>query len=419
MTQDNTGGVPPNSDNQQTPSGAEPVEATQTESPTQPVGNVLPTVTPTPGFAPGASATSQPGPVLTPAGGPGGNGKGIKPGVLVAVIGGAAVALGALAVIVVPFASTVFGGSAGGSPFDSRPFANASGPDAAAAVTGYLEAVAASDAKAALSYLYTEPEFTSMLTDKALTASNARAPITEITVGNQKNNEYSDSVDVVAEYRLGDVATRVKYSVIQDASDEWKIKAGGLSTFPVPSNGFDVLDLTLNGLEITEEFTDLFPGSYEFATTTEYFELIGDTDFVVGEKEQLEKWVSLEGVTASLDDEGLQIFRDTIREGLEECLASTSLKAGCGLDADKEGMVDGTLSRSLAADAQAALAALEPEPFSNGPVTNIQSGFLGSRVEITGQCISNGVQSPCTTTEFVGSATVDFSTTPATLLRWY
>src|SRR5699024_6476573 len=184
------------------------------------------------------------------------------------------------------------------------------------AVKGYLEAVQAGNAAEALSYAEEPPSDTTLLTDEVLQKSNELGGITDIEIRSS-----SDSV-VRASYRVGDQTALTSYEVTQ-TDDGWKLKtvAFRLGLRSVTKNAA----LVVNGVEAPDtEGAQVFPGSYELGTGSEWYEWT-TTEIVVPGGEG-----SVVPGMVKLTDEGEKAARDAIESWLDDCLAKKELKPkGC------------------------------------------------------------------------------------------
>ncbi|WP_203579422.1 hypothetical protein [Microbacterium hibisci] len=361
-----------------------------------------------PGQPYGTPGASYPG---QPYGTPGASGpqpprKGLGKGAIIGIIAGG---VGLLVVLVIVIALTLAPG-AGGSPAAG----GAAGGSPSDAVTVYLEALADSDAESALAQLADRPRDESLLTDEMLTASNELAPMADISVEDVDSDSYAT---VPATYALGDVSVSTEFSVSLDEDGAWKIGTGvnelSLGTY------FSGMDLTLNGIPVDGEQVTVFPGTYEFATTTEYFEITGSPIVTVEDEYRTPDFTE---TTATLDADGLAVFQQTINDAVAACLASKNLSAGCGLDLpatldDGTVLTEGTITRVPRAETQAELANLQPtDAYSDSPL-QVRSQSIGS-IETTAECQKDGASGTCTLFfgPALGPALVDFGQDPVAVL---
>lgn len=306
--------------------------------------------------------------------------RGLSGGALAAIIGGGILAF-VLVGLVIGFAIFSSLGNA----------ATARDEGAGGVVEGYLAAVADGDAQRALSYIGEAPAPGPLLTDEALAVSNELAPITGITVGDIDLDEMNGRVPVT--YTRGEEAVSVVYDVFDyDRDGEWEI-TGGTGAFEV--SRFNGLGLTINDQPIDSDTIDVFPGTYVFATDLENFEITGSTTVTVTEPFE---YPSLSDLEPALSETGLTLFRQVVRSAVDQCVASTALAAGCGIDLpatldDGTQLVDGTVTRTLPVETQTTLDSLEACVGFDTP-TLVQGDFIGG-VDISADCTQNGASGRC------------------------
>jgi hypothetical protein len=294
-----------------------------------------------------------------------------------------------LLVIAVGFGVSRIGGTPGGGGGGKGPAAEAS--SASDAVKGYLTAISESDAKTALSYLSSPPSDSTLLTDEALEASNKLGPITKITV--PKSDGKSSSDDVTASYLLnGEPVTTTFSASDYDRDGKWEISGG---TGSIYTRSFDGLGLTINGVAVDAEQVDVFPGTYELATTLKNFTLTGPTTVTITESYSSADTTEIK---PALTDEALQQFRSLVRAAVDACIASTTLTAGCGIDipstiSDGTQLTDGTITRSLSADANATIDSMKATPSYDNP-TLVEGEYIGSP-SVTADCTKDGATGRC------------------------
>lgn len=158
-----------------------------------------------------------------------------------------------------PVPSTNSGpGSSSAPPSSAPPAALASD-----AVRGYLEALAAGDADAALAYASAAVQPGPYMTDQVLAASVKRAPITAIDVPVVDD---SAAIAVAARYVMGKTPVTAEYGV-QQVGGVWKLSAVAktvdLGLVRPPS-----LPIRINGVTVKSDFVDLLPGAYAFTAAS-------------------------------------------------------------------------------------------------------------------------------------------------------
>ncbi|MET4780406.1 hypothetical protein [Glaciihabitans sp. UYNi722] len=384
------------------PAPPPPIEAGSSplppQVPGQPQFSVPPQVPGQPQFSGPPQLPGQPQPVAP------GPRRGLGLGAIFGIVGGA---IALLVVIVIVVAVVIVPRVVGGSVPNAGP---------SEVLTAYLKAVAASDAKTALSYIEdaNKPHDTTLLTDSALRASNKLGAIKSIKVTNPTKS--SGFVDLVARYTIGGAPVTAKFT-LNDLNGKWKVETGpaGLDL----SSRLQGLDLTLNGTKISDGKAIVFPGTYVLATTSKDF-AIGSTSKIVVPDGFAP--TSAEGPTLSLSDEGLTALRQAVATAVAPCIASKSLTAGCGLDlpatlSDGTQFEDGTIIRTLSGDAQSTLAGLKPSD-NLTDIRKISSEPIGG-IDAKGTCTKNGTHGTCSVFfgPSLGAATVDFTTDPPTV-RW-
>jgi hypothetical protein len=163
-----------------------------------------------------------------------------------------------------PIDPTTTGGPGGSAPPSTTEPPPAS-TQADLSVKAYLEALAAGNADVALSLGKDQPADKTFLTDAVLAKSNKRAPITEITVA-PPDNEYDSSIE--ASYKLGDQQVNETFTVqkqgdvylLNDITQDVNLETIRSRTLP----------LQINGVGVTSDTVDLFPGSYVLTTGSKY-----------------------------------------------------------------------------------------------------------------------------------------------------
>ena len=165
-----------------------------------------------------------------------------------------------------PTDPTGTGGPGGSAP----PGASTTAPPPAStkadeSVKAYLEALAAGNSAVALSLAKDQPTNKSFLTDAVLAESNKRAPITEITVS-PPDSEYDSSIE--ASYKMGGQQVNETFTVqkqgenflLYDVTQDVNLETIRSRTLP----------MQINGVGVTSDKVDLFPGSYVFTSGSPY-----------------------------------------------------------------------------------------------------------------------------------------------------
>ncbi|MFB6611263.1 hypothetical protein ACFCVO_13145 [Agromyces sp. NPDC056379] len=332
--------------------------------------------------------------------------KGLGTGAIIGIIGGGLFVLIALIVAIVIAISVVRGVAGGGTPF-------AGGGSAEETAEGFLTAIADADAETALSFVYETESSSPLLTDEVLAASQKLAPLTDIVIGEPEVTGGYGQVPVT--YSIGDTSVTTDISVSQ-ISDEWKITGG---TGQLAVHQLDGLEPTINGVPVSGEYVDAFPGAYEYGVTVDGFALEGEKIVVVTAPSE---YPDTSGMTAVLSPEAAAAFRQAVSTAIDACIASTTLDAGCGLAipatlSDGTQLTEGTITRSLSAETRATIAALEPEVSYDVP-TLVSGGYLGS-VEVTAQCTKDGSTGTCSVLfgPSIGTPSMNFATDGA-VIEW-
>lgn len=294
------------------------------------------------------------------------------------------------------------------------PGAGGTSGDPKGIVETYFAALTAGDAEAAVAAIDAQAADAKHLTQEMLDASQALAPLDDVEVGEpQSDSEYS--ADVPVSFTLGGKPFEIEISTY-DANDGWII-SGGLSVVSI--HKWDGLGLTLNGIPVEGDGeVAVFPGAYELALSEPNFELKGDTVLYA-----VEPFTPADdsAIEAGLTEEALVEFRTLVRAAVDECIASTTLAAGCGLelpDTLSDGTVlgEGSIVRTLSADAIATIDSLEPTLSFDNP-TLAQGEFIGG-VTTTATCTQNGSTGTCTVLfgPSLGQPSVDMAAENPTVL---
>lgn len=295
------------------------------------------------------------------------------------------------------------------------------GTDPATVVTTYLEAIADADATTALGQLAQVPGDRSFLTDEMLRASAGHAPIAQISVLRPHPRTPDPlHLDVTATFSVGGTPATATFPLVRTGLDSpWRLGRGTLEVVMPPAA--DGLVVTVNGQAVGADVIEVFPGTYELASTTPAFVLRGGTVQTLVDPASTSP--AFTDIRAELTDSGLATFRTAVADAVHVCVAATSLAAGCGLDLppttnDGIRLIDGTVHRSLSGSTEAALAHLEPDG-SSPAALQIAANRLGE-VDATADCEKDGRRyTGCTFHGLpgLGSPVVDFSTSPP-LVRW-
>jgi hypothetical protein len=183
------------------------------------------------------------------------------------IIGAAALAviLVAVAVIVATRDKPSADPQGGQNPGGQQSGAPQNTPRPSDAVSAYLQALAAGDATAALSYSADPAPTGPLLTNEVLAESRNRLPLTGIDVPVVDDQNVKS---VSATYTLGSSVVNETFDVVK-VSGTWKLSRAVkdldlafIVDGPVP--------VKINGVKVTEESVAVLPGSYAFTTGLPY-----------------------------------------------------------------------------------------------------------------------------------------------------
>jgi len=182
---------------------------------------------------------------------------------------------------------------------------------------------------------------------------------------------------------------------------------------------FAGLEPTINGISVSGDYVDAFPGAYEYAVTVDGFAIDGETVVLLTEGSE---YPDTSAMTTVLAPEAADRFRQAVSAAVDACVASTTLDAGCGLAipatlSDGTQLTEGTLTRSLPAETRAAIGAIEPELSYEVP-TLVSGGYLGS-IEISAECTKDGSTGTCSVLfgPSLGTPSMNFATEGA-VIEW-
>jgi hypothetical protein len=188
-------------------------------------------------------------------------------------------------------------------------------------VKAYLEALAAGNAAAALSLAKDQPTDKTFLTDAVLAESNKRAPITEIAVS-PPDSEYDSSIE--ASYKMGDQQVNETFTVqkqgenylLYDVTQDVNLETIRSRTLP----------LQINGVGVTADKVDLFPGSYALTTGNNYIAYGGGPLVITGPTDYASAYDHRPAITEA----GTKAVVAAARTKLAGCAKEAKLKpSGC------------------------------------------------------------------------------------------
>lgn len=220
--------------------------------------------------------------------------------------------------------------------------ANKKAAEPAAAVQGYLEALAAGDATKALSYADNPPPASDLLTNDALKQALKDTPITDITTSGPDGDR--SSAAVTYGYKLGD--TQVHETMpLKKVNGTWKLTKVA-NEVVLGNEASQKAPELINGVKYPDGGDlFLFPGRYT-VTSSSPFVSYSNNEFVV---DSPTRFVTVTGLRATLDEAGKQAYRDAVRKKFAACLAARTLApAACGFDGERSMKVAGnTITRTI------------------------------------------------------------------------
>jgi len=336
------------------------------------------------------------------------------------IIAGVLAGGGCLLVVIVIIALVIVvalrGGGSGGGGTGGEESDAASVPleeQATTLVTDYFDALSAGDAATALELRpVDDPQGSTPLPIEAYDAALEAAPVAAVEVGTPVIDEDGLAEgEVPVTFTVGDRTVEDSFHV-HDYDDDGELEltsAGATETVP---EDFDGLAATLNGVELTAgDPLVLLPGAYELVFGAEHFQPSSTDPLIVGEQT-----TSLEWPDTALSDEGLTAFRGAVQGAVDQCIAATSLEAGCGMSplsgtsTDGWAAKDGTVSRTLTDEAQSAIDEMEAELVGGDPSAVEGSGSIGT-VPTTLECTKDGQSGEC---EMIAGGTITVPTVDMT-----
>ena len=215
------------------------------------------------------------------------------------------------------------GGSGTGGGETPTPSGPTATPDEA--VQGYLKALAAGDAAAALAFAATPPTNTTFLTDAVLAASLAIAPITNITVTPSDTPSPAEA-HIAASYNIGATGVSTQYDV-KLIGDEYLIttitQQVNLISVYIDGLGMALNGVSLSGLQLGS--VDLFPGTYQFTLTNSMLVLSPD-QFTV---KDVSSFTAI-NANPKLADDAQARLATAVQTALNNCLAEKAMVTSCG-----------------------------------------------------------------------------------------
>lgn len=284
---------------------------------------------------------------------------------------------------------------------------------ATALVTDYFDALSAGDAATALELRpVDDPQGSTPLPIEAYTAALEAAPVTAVEVGAPVIDEDGLAEgEVPVTFTVGDRTVEDSYSV-HDYDDDGVLELTSAGATEKVPEDFDGLAATLNGVEVTAgDPLVLLPGAYELGFDAEHFQPSSTDPLIVGEQTSSVEWPG-----TTLTEEGLTAFRGAVQGAVDQCIAATSLEAGCGMSPLSETSTDGwtakdgTVSRTLTDEARTAIDEMEAELVDGDPSAVEGSGGIGE-VPTTLECTKDGQTGEC---EMISGGTITVPTVDMT-----
>ena len=189
-------------------------------------------------------------------------------GRILIIIGASALAVILMAVIAVVVATrepSAQGGQGAGGQQTNPSQGGTQATRPSDAVAGYLQAIAAGDATAALSYAVDPAPTGPLLTNEVLAASLERAPLNEIDV---PVVEDQNAKSVSATYMLDGSDVSESFDVVK-VGDIWKISRA-VKDLDISFIAAGSIPVKINGVEVTDDSVAVLPGSYAFTTGLRY-----------------------------------------------------------------------------------------------------------------------------------------------------
>jgi hypothetical protein len=271
------------------------------------------------------------------------------------------------------------------NPASQQPSSPAATADTA--VRGFLQALAAGDAAAALSYALVPPGERTLLTSEVLAQSRRHGGLSAVAV-----TPVSDpaATAVQATYQVGRTRVSETFAVIK-AGQAWKL-----------TRPYTYLDLTgtaytrqavmVNGVPVRRPTVNVFPGTYVFSTGSRVTDFGSHNVVVVG---RTSSPPNTAGIRPRLTGDGVGLMRSLARTSLDSCLRQHKLAPkNCPFAATAAGYkIDTSTIRWTRSG---------PDPFRRSTVTMDEALTASTRVNLTIKgsvhCSSSTFQGTCTVT---------------------
>jgi hypothetical protein len=198
---------------------------------------------------------------------------------------------------------------------------NVNAATSADAVRGYLEALAAGNAGAAIAYGQVTPPDTTFLTDAVLAEQRSRAAITEISVPALADPRASS---VPASYRLGTSAVTATFAV-RETGGTFKLR-DSVATVDLTAARSPLVPMKLAGVTVTSGRVYLFPGVYPVTAGNRNFTYRSAAVTVRTPGSQ-----SASGLTLTVSSAGTAAMVKAAGARLKSCLKKNEVRPkGCG-----------------------------------------------------------------------------------------
>ena len=185
------------------------------------------------------------------------------------------------------------------------------------AVAGYLQALAAGDAIAALSYAADPAPTGPLLTNEVLVESGERAPLTEIQV---PVVEDQNATSVSATYTLGDSTVSESFDVVKVA-DTWKLSRA-VKDLDISFIVGGSVPVKINGVTVDQDSVAVLPGSYAFTTGLPYVGY-GSKNVVLVKSPYVE--ADTYSIESKLTNKGEKAVISAAKKRYNKCLDANSL----------------------------------------------------------------------------------------------
>lgn len=243
--------------------------------------------------------------------------------------------VGAAVLLVIVLVVSVVAFSGGSSSKDS----------AGDMVTSYLEALAAGDAEAALSYSADQPASTELLTDEILQQQVDEMPITDIRIlSDDANNGIGmGSVHVTAKFgdKLSDATL-----MVQKKDGQWKLDSATVRVDNTMTGAYEGASSTLTafGKPVGDSVFYVFPGFIEWGSDNDYIDVPSGNPLLL-DSLGVGGYVSMSAITYELSDSGKDAIKTAVDDALAVCAQSHAMEPpNCPQYLIQFDAVDGTVN---------------------------------------------------------------------------